>query len=299
VYSHRLLAVVDLLRWSLAAVLVGTAVAKLLSGGAGRAAFRSYGIESPRARAALWGAVIAAEAALGAAVAARVPGATEVAAAMLLAFAAALVAAIRSGRAGRPCACFGGSSRIGWPGVARTLLLAVAFAALPFLPDTRPATETWLVIGLLGALTGLAGLAVALFALARELGELRLAVAPQAALSLEHEGPELGSRVDVIGRFERPAPLSVAIFSSPGCPLCQALEPAVRLVANDPAVELETFDEERDADVWHALAVPGSPYGVALGPDGEVLAKGTFNTLIQLEGLLAAAARRATEAAPV
>ena len=218
---------------------------------------------------------------------------------MLLVFAAALVAAIRSGRAGRPCACFGVSSRIGWPGVARTVLLAAAFAALPFLPDTRPATETWLVIGLLAALTGLAGLAVALFALARELGELRLAVAPQAALSLEHEGPELGSRVDVIARFEQRAPLSVAIFSSPGCALCQALEPAVRLVANDPAVELEIFDEERDADVWHALAVPGSPYGVALGPDGEVLAKGTFNTLIQLEGLLAAAARRSTEAAPV
>ena len=126
VYSHRLLAVVDLLRWSLAAVLVGTAVAKLLSGGAGRAAFRSYEIESPRTRAALWGAVIAAEAALGAAVAARVPGAAEAAAAMLVVFAAALVGAIRSGRAGRPCACFGGSFGLVLGVSSRWLLQRVA-----------------------------------------------------------------------------------------------------------------------------------------------------------------------------
>jgi thiol-disulfide isomerase/thioredoxin len=292
------LAVVDLLRWSLAAVLLGAAVAKLLSGGAGRVAFRSYGIKSSRARAVLWSAVIAAELALGIAVAARVPGAAEAAAGMLAVFALALVAAIARGRAGRPCACFGGSSRIGWPAAVRAMAIAAGFAALPFLPGTRPSTQTWLAVGLIAALAGFAGLAVAVFALARELGELRLAVAPQAALSLEHEGPELGSRVGVVEHFEGSAPLSVAIFSSPGCPLCQALEPAVRLVAADPAIELEVFDEERDADVWSSLSIPGSPYGVALGPSGEVLAKGTFNTLVQLEGLLAAAARRAREAAP-
>ena len=82
---------------------------------------------------------------------------------------------------------------------------------------------------------------------------------------------------------------ALAVFTSPGCALCTALEPSLRLAASDPEVELELFDEEADADVWTALAVPGSPYAVVLAPDGEVLAKGTFNSLFQLESLLVAA----------
>jgi hypothetical protein len=285
------LTVVDLVRFALAAVLLGAAVAKLVSGSAGRAAFRSYGIGRASTRALLWGAVIAAELALGVAVAVRVPGATEGAAALLGVFALMLVAAIRRGRAGRPCACFGGGSRIGWLAVVRTTALAAGFAVVPALPDARPSTRTWLEIGLVAALAGLAGLAVAVFALARELGELRLAVAPQAALSLEHEGPALGSRLPLTERFERRAPILLAVFVSPGCALCHALEPSLQLVASDPEVELETFDEEADAGVWESLEIPGSPYGVVLAPDGEVLAKGTFNTLFQLESLIVEAMR--------
>jgi hypothetical protein len=132
-----------------------------------------------------------------------------------------------------------------------------------------------------------------LLALAREIGELRLAVAPQAALSIDHEGPELGGRVGLIERFERRAPLAVAVFTSPGCSLCAALEPSLRLLARDPEVELVLFDEHDDAEAWESLAVPGSPYAVVLAPDGEVLAKGTFNSLYQLESLLGPAAVRA------
>jgi hypothetical protein len=79
------------------------------------------------------------------------------------------------------------------------------------------------------------------------------------------------------------------VFSSPGCALCRALEPSLRLVASDPEVELEIFDEEQDAEAWRELAIPGSPYAVVLSPDGEALAKGTFNSLYQLESVLAAA----------
>jgi len=70
-----------------------------------------------------------------------------------------------------------------------------------------------------------------------------------------------------------------------------ALAPSLRLLENDPEVELQLFDEEADAEAWVALAVPGSPYGVVLAHDGEVLAKGTFNSLFQLESLLAHATR--------
>jgi Methylamine utilisation protein MauE len=287
----RPLTVVGLLQVSLGAVLIAAAGAKLLAGGRARLALRSYGIASPRARAALWTLAIAAEAGLGAAVAAGVPGAAEAAAALLAVFALALVVAIARGRAGSPCGCFGGRSRIGWPAVARTALLAAALAALPLLPDTQPSTDAWLATGLVVALVAVAALAVAVLALARELGELRVAVAPQSALSIENEGPPIGSRADLIERFERTAPLAVAVFNSPGCALCRALEPSLRLVASDPEVELELFDEEADAAVWRELAIPGSPYAVVLSADGDVLAKGTFNSLFQLESLLAHATR--------
>jgi Methylamine utilisation protein MauE len=280
------LTVVGLLRFALAAVLLVAGVLKARSGRRGRDALRSYGLDDARLRAVAWAGTIAAE--LGLTVALLVDANAAVAAAALMAaFAIAQVVAIARGRAGAPCGCFGGRARIGWLGVARTGLLAAAFAVLPFLPDTEPSTEAWLAVGLGVALVSLAAVGVALLALARELGELRLAIAPQAALSLDHEGPELGGRVALIERFEGNAPLAVAVFTSPGCSLCAALEPSLRLLANDPEVELMHFDEEADADAWEALAVPGSPYGVVLAPDGEVLAKGTFNSLYQLESLLA------------
>lgn len=280
-----------LLRLLLAAVLLASAVAKLRAGGGARDALQSYGVPLGWARGALWAGVIAAEAGLGAAVAAGAPGAALGAAGLLGLFALALVSAIVRGRAGAPCGCFGTRSRIGWPAALRAGVLAAAFAALPFLPDTRPSTDAWLGIGLAVTLAAVAGLTVAVLALARELGELRLAIAPQAALSLEHEGPEIGSRLELIERFERAAPLAVAVFTSPGCALCQALEPSLRLVASDPEVELELFDEESDAEIWRSLDIPGSPYALVLSADGDVLAKGTFNSLYQLESLLAHATR--------
>jgi hypothetical protein len=285
----------DLLRWSLAAVLVWAAAAKLAAGDEGRGALRSFGLRGPAVQAAGWAALIAAEAGLAVAVALRVPGAAEAAAALLAAFALALAVAIARGRGGAPCACFGSRSRIGWPGVVRSALLAAGFAVLPFLPDVGPSAQTWLAIGLAVALAAIGLLGVGLLALARELGELRLALGPQAALSLAGEGPELGSRTALIERFVSGRALALAVFSSPGCRLCQALEPSLRHVASDSRVELEVFDEEEDAAAWTELRVPGSPYGVVLDPQGVVLAKGSFNTLPQLEGLLAAAVRRDPE----
>jgi Methylamine utilisation protein MauE len=283
------LTIAGLLRFTLAAVLLGSALAKLLGGPQARAALRSYGITRDQTQAAVWAGLVTLETALALGVAFGVPGSAELAAALMTAFAFALAWAISRGRAGKPCGCFGARSRIGWSALLRTAVLAAGFAALPFLPATKPSTDAWLATGLIVVLAALAVVAVALLALAREVGELRLAIAPQAALSLEGEGPELGSRLGLIERFEKDAPLCVAVFSSPGCALCRALEPSLRLVASDPEVELEVFDEEQDAEAWRELAIPGSPYAVVLSPDGEVLAKGTFNSLFQLESVLAAA----------
>lgn len=290
--SSRGLTVVGLLRFVLAAVLIGSAAAKLAAGERGRRALASYGLHG-RGAAVAWAGTIALEGVLGIAVAASVPGSAEAAAVLLGLFTLLLVVEIARGRAGEPCGCFGSRPRIGWGAAARSVCLAAAFAVLPFLPDGSLSTEAWLGLGLGIALAGLAVLAVALLALAREVGELRLAVAPQAALSLEHEGPELGGRVGLIERFEGRSPLAVAVFTSAGCALCAALEPSLRLLARDPEIELRLFDEHEDSEAWESLAVPGSPYAVVLARDGEVLAKGTFNSLYQLESLLGPAAVRA------
>jgi hypothetical protein len=273
-------------------VLLGSAATKLAAGERGRRALASYGLHG-RAAAAAWAGTIVLEAVLGVAVAAGVPGAAGAAALLLGLFTLLLVAAMARGRTGQPCGCFGSRSRIGWGAATRSACLAAAFAVLPFLPDASLSTEAWLGVGLAVALVGVAALAVALLALAREVGELRLAVAPQAALSIDHEGPELGGRAGLIERFEQRAPLALAVFTSPGCALCAALEPSLQLLARDPEVELRLFDEHDDAEAWESLAVPGSPYAVVLAPDGEVLAKGTFNSLYQLESLLGPAAVRA------
>jgi hypothetical protein len=278
---------VGLLRFVLAAVLLVAAAGKARAGGPARDALRSYGLQDARARWAAWAGTIVAEAALAVALLVDVDAAFA-AAALMAAFALAQVVAIARGRTGAPCGCFGGRARIGWWSVGRTALLAAAFAVLPFLPDRSLSTDAWLAVGLGAALVGVAVLAVAVFALARELGELRLAIAPQAALSLAHEGPEIGGRVALVERFDGDAPLKVAVFSSPACPLCIALEPSLRLLANDPVVDLRVFDEHDDADAWESVAVPGSPYAVVLDADGIVLSKGTFNSLYQLESLVRA-----------
>jgi hypothetical protein len=100
--------------------------------------------------------------------------------------------------------------------------------------------------------------------------------------------------VGVIGRFAGlgQVSLALAVFTSEGCRVCRALEPAIAALAGDPAVALEAFDEVADRDVWSELRIPGSPFAIALDPDGTVLAKGTFNNLSQLESVLATGERR-------
>jgi hypothetical protein len=246
----------------------------------------------------LWAVVALVEAALASAVAAGSAIADFAAGALLIVFALLLGRALRAGRAGQPCGCFGPRSRISAAAVVRNLVLAAAYAALGLAhTGLTISTDGALWIGLGVALCGVAALAVALLALAREVGMLRLRLAPAAALELPDEGPELGSRSAFDDRVAPSggARYALAVFTSPGCRLCQALEPAVEMLASDPLLAVETFDETRDAAVWAALDVPGSPFAVALTLDGTVRAKGTFNTLGQLEGIVAAAERRERE----
>jgi hypothetical protein len=278
-------------------VLLGSAGAKLAAPTRTRAALGTFGLGDARTRALAWGAAVAAEALLGVGVALGLAAAAWGAAALMLAFATLLAGALRAGRAGQPCGCLGARSRVSRAALARTLALAAAFALLPLVPEADPSTDAWLAIGLGIALAAVVVLAVLLLALAREVGELRRALPPQLPLEIDGEGPARGSRVALIERFlpQPSARFALAVFSSEGCPLCQALEPAVTALQRDPLLAVETFDEHDDADVWRALAIPGSPYAIVLALDGTVLAQGTFNSARQLEALVAGGEARERE----
>jgi hypothetical protein len=277
-----------------ALLLLGSAALKLAGGERARAALATYGLRG-EAAARAWAALVAVEAGLAIGVGAGIDDAAYAAAALLAAFTLVQAVALVRGAGGAPCACFGARGRLSRASVARTAALTTAFAALPLLPRREPSTDEWLAIGLVAALLGLAALAVVVLALAREIGVLRMAVAPQGALEIPHEGPELGGRTALATTFgdrlagER---LGLAVFTSEGCGMCRALAPAIAGLGRDPHVALLTFDEVADADAWAAADVPGSPYAVAIDAAGTVLAKGTFNTAAQLESVLATAERR-------
>lgn len=274
-------------------VLLASAVLKLADPAGTRAALTTYGVRREEIARVLWGALVAVEAALAVGVGAGVDAAAYAAAGLLAVFCIAQAVALATGRGGAPCACFGARGRVSRASLARTALLASALAVLPLLPRSEPSTEAWLALGLAVALAGLVALAVVVLALAREVGMLRLAADPRGALEVAHEGPEVGARTALAAHFElTPGRIGLAVFSSDGCGLCRALEPAVEAFARDPRVSLRRFDEVRDADAWASADVPGSPFAVALDADGTVLAKGTFNTGAQLESVLAAAERR-------
>jgi hypothetical protein len=287
----------NLVGYALAGILLVAAGLKATSPSAGQTGLATLGLRRPAARKAAWATAIATEAGLAIGIAAGWPPAAYLAAALLVGYAAAVANALARGRAGAPCGCFGARSRVGGRAVARNLVLAAGLAAVPSLSAVDPSTEGWLGLGLAAAAVALAVLTVGVLALAREVGELRLRVGSGSALEIPEEGPELGGRTDLIEEFapRAGARVAAAVFSSEACPVCRTLAPAIEYVARDPAVAVRVFDEHRDHDAWRRLSVPGSPYAVALGLDGTVLAKGTFNTLDQLESVLATAERRERE----
>jgi hypothetical protein len=281
----------------LALALGASAAAKARRSRQAAAALATYGVRgAARQKAALW-LLVAGELAVAAALVTGLGWALAAAAGLFALFAATTTTALLAGRAGRPCACFGGSSRLGRATpmrVAVPALLAGA-GALGWFPQGPSGYDRWLTLGLSLSVMAIAALAVAVLALAREVGVLRLSAGDaRGALEIESEGPELGAPQPWAGAIKvgQRTLLRLAVFTSDGCPLCGQVAPAVAHVTGDPLVAVQSFDEHRDAAVWAAAAVPGSPYAVALGLDGVALAKGTFNGLGQLESVLATARAR-------
>jgi hypothetical protein len=257
---------------------------------AGLATFGIAGVASQRA--GIW-LLIVCELALAVLLVTGVGWAPVAAAGLFGLFTAATSVAMLAGRGGRPCACFGASSRLGWssPVRAAALALVAGVCASGWLPHAPTGYDRWLTLGLSISLAALAALAVALLALAREVGVLRMSAGSRGALEIDSEGPEVGVGQAWAQAIESgpQAALRLAIFTSEGCPLCAQLTPAVAHVAADPLLAVRTFDEHADAPVWAQAAIPGSPYAVALSSEGVALAKGTFNSLSQLESVLSTA----------
>ena len=169
---------------------------------------------------------------------------------------------------------------------------------------------SWLVI---------AGLVLALLALARQVGVLHMRVAPSGALTTAG-GPAVGSGSPVIeaddingrhvhiGGPARDKPLRLLMFVSAMCPLCKGLIPVAKSFARDERLDL-TFVGDDDAatqrklitqqgleaytfvngpDVGQAFAVGKLPYAVLMDADGVVLSKGLVNSREHLESLIIA-----------
>jgi hypothetical protein len=263
------------------------------------AAMSTYGIDGPRAGIVASSSLVAIELSVATAVALGASWARWALAGMLGAFALASSAALLAGRGGRPCACLGGGSRLSWWTSARAggLSLVATALALDWLGSPATAYDRWLTVGLALSVAVLAVLAVAIAALAREVGVLRLEMTGRGALEVPDEGPALGTRQpwarDIVAGPR--ALLRVAIFTSEGCALCRQLDQVVRHVAGDPVLAVRLFDEVADQITWRRANVPGSPYAIAMGLSGVVLAKGTFNSLAQLESILATGRARERE----
>ncbi len=283
-----------MVRLALALVLVGSAIAKLAAPASSRAALGTFGIQAEWLRWATWGGLVGVELGLAAGVAAGSSAACYAAAGLMTIFALALAVALARGRGGAPCACFGSRSTVSPQSLGRNALLAAAFLVTPLVPTHDLSTDQWLGLGLAVALLACCGLALAVLALAREVGMLRLRLGPDSALEIPDEGPEVGVGSTLIERFQpgSSARLVLAVFVSSGCRACRSLEPAVESLRSDPVLAVETFEEVADAGAWAEARCPGSPYAVALDLSGVVLAKGTFNNLAQLESVLGTAERR-------
>jgi hypothetical protein len=280
----------------LVAVLVAAAGLKAWQPEQAAAALATYGIDRERLQRGVLLLLVAGELTLAVALTAGADWAAGAVAGLFLAFSGVALAALLAGRRGRPCACFGAASRLGWwsPISSFALALIALLVALGWLPDAATSYDRWLTAGLSLSLMAVLLLGLAVLALAREVGVLRLGAIGPGALEILDEGPQLGVAQPWAGAVDASprALLLVAIFSSPNCPVCRQAAPAADHVSRDPLLAVRVFDEELDAAVFRQADVPGSPYAVALDLDGIAIAKGTFNNLPQLESILASARAR-------
>jgi hypothetical protein len=156
----------------------------------------------------------------------------------------------------------------------------------------------WWVAAFVAQWVLLVVLCVVVVALARQVGTLHLRLGPRGALEIDAEGPALGEALPPVEARD-PEGATVVIggagsarlvmFSSPTCIACREVAPAVPAAARAAALEPQVV---HDPDAERRLEVPGTPFVLVLDELGVVRAKGTVNTMEQVEGLVQTAERR-------
>ena len=144
-------------------------------------------------------------------------------------------------------------------------------------------------------------LCVVVVALARQVGTLHLRLGPRGALEIDTEGPPSARPLPPVeARDADGAPLvlggagerRLVLFSSPTCIVCREVAPAMPAAARAADLVPQIV---HDPDAERAFEVPGTPFLLVLDELGIVRAKGTVNTLEQVEGLVDTADRRMRE----
>lgn len=166
----------------------------------------------------------------------------------------------------------------------------------------------WLVVGVL---------AVAVLALARQVGVLNQRVAPAGALT-PTAGPKIGELTERLAAQSLDGePLDIGgpdiaqntllLFISPTCPVCKSLLPAAKSLAAAESLRLifasDGFSQSRHRDFAKEVGLASYPYvlsealgmrygvsrlpfAVLIGADGVLRGRGLVNTREHLESLL-------------
>ena len=268
-------------------ILVWAALSKATSRDAERLA--PYAIP-PSLRAPAYWLLAAAEAAIGILLLVDVPYSPFAALGLGGLFMAALVWVRMRGVRRLDCGCFGSKERSVefLLGRASGFTALAALAAFPF-DVSSPTRDTVVAVALIVLGVAVVVLGALVLALYRQVGILTLRVGPGVALELAEEGPPVGEQAPLLEGLGR-AGSELAVFFSPGCRLCRQLAPAVRALGRE-GIDAHVVYENEDAESFERWAVPGTPFAVHV-VDGIVAAKGTVNTLEQLEQLITVGTER-------
>lgn len=284
---------IDILaRLIVGAILLWAAGAKVVARDAER--LEPYGF--PRAlRKPSYFALALVEAAVGAALLAGLSFAPLAAIGLGVLFTVALAGARARGFRRLDCGCFGSNERR----VEVLIVRALAFIALAGLAAfplevSRPSAQVLVVMALVILAVAVIALATLVLALYRQVGLLTLRVGPGVALELAEEGPPLGDAAPELAALACSGP-ELTVFFSPGCRLCRQLAPGVRALGRE-GLAVHVVYENEEPETFERWAVPGTPFAVHV-VDGVVVAKGTVNTLEQLEQLVSIGAARVERAA--
>jgi NADH:ubiquinone oxidoreductase subunit K len=284
---------IDILaRFVAAAILLWAAAAKAAARDPER--LEPYGV--PRAlRPPGYLALALVEAAVGAALLIGLSFAPLAAIGLGVLFALALARARARGIRRLDCGCFGAKEHR----VEVLILRALAFTAVAGLAAfplevSRPSGQALVLIALVVLAAAVVVLAALVLALYRQVGLLTLRVGPGVAFELAEEGPPLGEPAPELTGLAGSGP-ELAVFFSPGCRLCRQLAPGVRALGRE-GLAVHVVYESEQPQTFERWAVPGTPFAAHI-VEGTVVAKGTVNTLEQLEQLVSIGEERVERAA--